>query len=130
MVGCVVFGVIRIIGICSVNCGGYSYITEGFIFVNSFNRGQFFWAWEVLIIDLDGFLIIDGFLLVVVGKMVFFSIGILLFICIVIDSLSKGFVLVVVCLSELKYYRFIFNGVFKFLEGKDVVFINVYGSLI
>lgn len=39
MVGCVVFGVIRIIGICSVNCGGYSYIIEGFIFVNLFNRG-------------------------------------------------------------------------------------------
>lgn len=126
--GCAAFGVTRITGTCSVNCGGYSYTTEGLTFVNSPNRGQFFWAWEALITDLDGSLTTDGPLPAAAGKTVLPSTGTLPSTCTAIDSLSKGSAPAVACPSELKYHRFTFNGVPKSLEGKDAVFTNAHGS--
>ncbi|XP_061164553.1 fibrocystin-L-like [Saccostrea echinata] len=122
------FGVTRITGTCSVNCGGYLYTTEGLTFVNSPNRGKFFWAWEALIKDLDGSLISNGPSVTDAGKIVLPMAGTLPPTCTSFPAFSFGSSAAVVCPDNLKFHRFTFNKAPRSLDGKDAIFTNQYGS--
>lgn len=125
---CAAFGVTRITGKCSVHCGGYMYKTKGLAFVNSPNRGKFFWAWEALIEDLDGSLISDGPSAADAGKFVLPQADTLPSTCVAVPAFSKGSVSAVVCPRDLIFHRFTFNKVPRSLEGKNAIFTNTHGS--
>ncbi|XP_062600839.1 fibrocystin-L-like [Saccostrea cucullata] len=122
------FGVTRITGTCSVNCGGYLYTTEGLTFINSPNRGKFFWAWEALFKDLDGSLIANGPSAPDAGKIVLPTSETLPSTCTSFPAFSQGAIAAVVCPDNLRFHRFTFNKAPKSLDGKNAIFTNQYGS--
>lgn len=133
--GCVVIGIVRIIGICFFLCGGFFYYIQNFKFVNVSNKGRYVWLWEFVIKDIDGTLVgeIGDFVLIVVnvGKIVILILDILFlnFICVFFFKFSIN-VVVSVCDLSVKFYRFVFNNIFfSFIKFKDVIFINRFGNV-
>ncbi|CAH1803036.1 unnamed protein product, partial [Owenia fusiformis] len=121
---CTSFGVTRIDGTCTFECGGWDYIVYGLEFFESPNKIKFTWPHEAMIKDLDGSL--TG----TVGATVSPSNPSLPPSCAGSSSFSIGSTPGSVCTDpNLKFLRFSWNkAVPKSLEAKDVFFTNQYGT--